>query len=129
MYSMKEASQLTGLSYDTIKFYCNKGLVPNVKRDSRNYRVFDQATIEWLKSLSCLKQCHFSIKEMSDYLNLCLKGETSLKERQAMLEDKKNHLLKEAQNLKEALAYIDQKQGYYQDVLDHKVAYHSNLKA
>ncbi|CYU53543.1 MerR family DNA-binding transcriptional regulator [Streptococcus suis] len=45
MYSMKEASQLTGLTYDTIKFYCNKGLVPNVKRDKNNYRVFDQATI------------------------------------------------------------------------------------
>ncbi|MFU7514536.1 MerR family DNA-binding transcriptional regulator [Clostridium sp. HCS.1] len=41
MYSMKETCAKTGLSYDTIKFYCNEGLISNVKRDKNNYRVFD----------------------------------------------------------------------------------------
>ena len=41
MYSMKEACVQTGMSYETLKFYCKEGLVPNVKRDSHNYRVFD----------------------------------------------------------------------------------------
>ena len=40
MYSMKEACSLTDMTYENLKFYCNEGLVPNVKRDSRNYRVF-----------------------------------------------------------------------------------------
>lgn len=30
---MKEASQITGYTYDMFKFYCNKGLVPNVKQE------------------------------------------------------------------------------------------------
>ena len=38
MYSMKEACALTGMTYENLKFYCKEGLVPNVKRDSRNYR-------------------------------------------------------------------------------------------
>ena len=40
MYSMKEACVQTDMSYETLKFYCKEGLVPNVKRDSHNYRVF-----------------------------------------------------------------------------------------
>ena len=41
MYTMKQACEKTGLSYETLKFYCNQGLVPNVKRDSQNRRIFD----------------------------------------------------------------------------------------
>ena len=40
MYTMKEACAKTGLSYETLKFYCNQGPVPNVKRDSQNRRIF-----------------------------------------------------------------------------------------
>lgn len=36
MYSMKEACELTDMTYENLKFYCNEGLVPNVKRDKRN---------------------------------------------------------------------------------------------
>ena len=46
MYSMKEACALTGMTYENLKFYCKEGLVPNVKRDSRNYRVFDDHDIK-----------------------------------------------------------------------------------
>ena len=39
MYTMKQACELTKLSYETLKFYCNEGLVPNVKRDKNNHRI------------------------------------------------------------------------------------------
>ena len=31
LYTMKETCNLTNLTYDTLKYYCNEGLVPNVK--------------------------------------------------------------------------------------------------
>ena len=64
LYSMKETCNQTNMSYDTLKFYCNEGLIPNVKRDKNNYRVFDEHDIAWIKSLSCLKMCGMSIIEM-----------------------------------------------------------------
>ena len=33
LYSMKETCNKTGLTYDALKFYCNEGLIPNVKRN------------------------------------------------------------------------------------------------
>ena len=54
-YSMKQACEKTGLTYDTLKFYCNEGLVPNVKRAANNYRIFDDDDLAWINSLSCLK--------------------------------------------------------------------------
>lgn len=37
------------------KFYCNEGLVPNVKRDANKRRVFDESDVKWIKDLTCLK--------------------------------------------------------------------------
>lgn len=127
MYSMKEACTLTDMTYENLKFYCNEGLVPNVKRDSRNYRVFDEYDIKWIQSLNCLKSCGMSIAEMKEYLALCMEGEGTIPERKVILAEKKETLLQSIAELQKAVAYIDWKQEFYDDVLSGKTAYYSNL--
>lgn len=127
MYSMKEACTLTNMTYENLKFYCNEGLVPNVKRDRRNYRVFDEHDIKWIQSLNCLKSCGMSIAAMKQYLALCMEGEGTIPERKVILAEKKETLLKSITELQKAVAYIDWKQRFYDDVLSGKTAYYSNL--
>lgn len=127
MYSMKEACAMTNMTYENLKFYCNEGLVPNVKRDHRNYRVFDEHDIKWIQSLNCLKNCGMSIAEMKEYLALCLEGERSIPERKVILAKKKEALLQSITQLQEAVAYIEWKQSFYDDVLSGKTEYYSNL--
>lgn len=85
-YSMKEVSKITGLSYDTLKYYSNEGLIPDVKRDRNNYRIFDEKNIGWIKSLSCLKKCGMSNKKIKVYMKLCKKGISSIPERKEILD-------------------------------------------
>lgn len=127
LYTMKEASQIVGLSYDTIKFYCNKGLVPNVQRDKNNYRVFDEKMVGWLDSLSCLKKCGMSITDMQQYLDYCLEGESSIPQRQAMLKEKRHILVAQLKQIEDSIAYIDSKQDFYNKVLAGEIPYVSNL--
>ena len=127
MYSMKEACTLTNMTYENLKFYCNEGLVPNVKRDRRNYRVFDEHDIKWIQSLNCLKSCGMIIAEMKQYLALCMEGEGTIPERKVILAEKKETLLQSITELQKAVAYIDWKQRFYDDVLSGKTAYYSNL--
>lgn len=127
MYTMKEACTLTNMTYENLKFYCNEGLVPNVKRDSRKYRVFDKHDIKWIQSLNCLKRCGMSIAEMKEYLALCMDGEGTIPERKMILAEKKETLLQSIAELQKSVAYIDWKQGFYDDVLSGKTAYYSNL--
>lgn len=123
VFSLKEACTKMKLTYDTIKYYCNEGLAPNVKRDKNNYRIFDDRDIAWINSLSCLKNCGMSIVEMKEYLQLCLEGKSSMPARQKILDVKKQNLIKELN----AIQKSDWKQGFYQDVLDGRTEYYSNL--
>lgn len=127
MYTMKEACEKTGLAYETLKFYCNQGLVPNVKRGSQNRRIFDDRDIAWINSLGCLKNCNMGIAEMKEYLALCLQGESSIPERKVILDAKRKTLEAERKRIEDAIAYIDWKQGFYDDVQSGKIKYFSNL--
>ncbi|MBS5521422.1 MAG: MerR family transcriptional regulator [Clostridiales bacterium] len=127
MYTMKQACQQVGMTYETLKFYCNEGLIPNVKRDKNNYRIFDDRNIQWIKNLSCLKKCGMSIEDMKRYLSLCLEGPDSIPERRLMLDKQRNYLIGKIKELNEYVDYIDWKQQLYSDMQAGKIAYHSNL--
>ena len=127
MYTMKDVCRETGMTYEALKFYCNEGLVPNVKRDANNHRVFDDRDVAWIKSLTCLKNCGMSIQEMKVYIDLCLKGESSIPERKQILAQKRKDILKRMSELQASIDYIDWKQGFYDDVLSGKIEYYSNL--
>lgn len=127
LYSMKQTCEKTNLTYNTLKFYCNEGLIPNVKRDKNNYRVFDDRDIAWINSLSCLKSCGMSIIEMKKYLDLCLKGESTIPKRKEILDIKLNELNHKIQEIQDSINYINWKHKFYDDVLSGKTKYYSNL--
>ena len=127
MYTMMQTCKETNLTYQTLKFYCNEGLVPNVKRDKNNRRIFAEHDVAWIKSLSCLKNCGMSIKDMKKYLNLCLQGTSTIHERKQILNQKRKELLEQIKNLESSIQYIDHKQQFYDDVLSGKKPYVSNL--
>ena len=127
LYTMMQVCKETGMTYQALKFYCNEGLVPNVKRDKNNRRVFDERDIAWISSLTCLKKCGMSIQEMKDYLALCLQGKSTIPQRKKMLAQKQEGLRETMRELQESIAYIDWKQNFYDEVLTGKRPYESNL--
>ena len=127
MFTPKGVCEEVGISYETLKFYCKEGLVPNVKRDKNNYRIFDEKNIAWLKGSQCLKKCGMSIKDMKLYMNYCMEGPSTIPERKEMLNKLNESLVKKINDLNECIDFIENKQTFYDDVLDGKIKYISNL--
>lgn len=127
MYTMKEVCNKIGMTYETLRYYCNQKLVPNVKRNENNYRIFDEKDIAWLEGLQCLRKAGMSLNDMKIYMAHCIIGKASIPERQIMLEKTKNDLLEKMHELTETLDYLDAKQKFYNDILDGKIEYTSNL--
>ena len=127
MYTMMQICKEADMTYQTLKYYCNEGLIPHVKRDKNNRRVFDERDLKWIKDLVCLKKCGMSIQEMKEYLDLCLQGESTIMARKEMLTKKRTALLASIEELKGCVDYIDWKQNFYDEVLTGKRPYVSNL--
>ena len=118
MYTMKQVCEETGMTYETLKFYCNVGLIPNVKRDKNNRRIFDEDNLKWIKGLRCLKSCNMSLAEMKTFLELCIAGNETIPVRKVMLAKKQDELRKKIADIEEAIAYIDWKQNFYNELID-----------
>lgn len=127
IYTMMQVCRELNMTYETLKFYCNEGLVPNVKRDKNNRRIFDERDVQWLKNLVCLKKCGMSIDEMKTYLDLCLQGESTIPQRKAILAEKQEKLYTSIKELQANIDFIDRKQSFYDDVLAGRRPYVSNL--
>lgn len=127
MYSMKDTCLKVGLSYQTLKFYCNSGLIPNVKRDENNYRVFDDRDVDWITNLLCLKRCGMSLEDIKTYVDLIVIGQPTVQQRKQMLQKTREDLLKQIELLESNVEYIDKKQQFYDDVLSGKIEYMTNI--
>ena len=127
MYTMMQVCREVDMTYQTLKYYCNEGLIPNVKRDGNNRRIFDEKDVKWIKDLTCLKKCGLNIQEMKEYLELCLQGESTILRRKQMLTEKRKALKSSIQELEDSVAYIDWKQNFYDEVLSGARPYVSNL--
>lgn len=127
IYTMMQVCKEADMTYQTLKFYCNEGLIPNVRRDKNNRRIFDERNLKWIKDLVCLKKCGMSIQEMKAYLNLCLEGPSTIPQRKDMLAKKQEALRASIRELEDSISYIDWKQNFYDEVLSGKRPYVSNL--
>ena len=127
LYTMMQVCKETHMTYQALKFYCNEGLVPNVKRDRNNRRVFDERDIAWISSLTCLKKCGMSIQEMKEYLSLCQQGKSTIPQRKEMLARKQAALREQILELNQSIAYIDWKQNFYDEILSGARPYESNV--
>lgn len=116
-----------GMTYEGLKYYCNQGLVPNMKRDAGNRRMFDERDIAWIECLIWLRKCGMGIDDMKRYLALCLEGSESIPQRQAMLQAQREQLYDRLLELKDSLNYIEEKEQFYADVLAGRRPYESNL--
>lgn len=101
--------------------------MPNLRRDERNRRIFDNRNIAWINSLNCLRACGMGIDEMRKYMELCLEGETTVPERQRILAEKRRILMQRMEEIQHSIDYIDAKQTFYGDVLSGRTRYFSNL--
>ena len=114
---MKQACEMTGLGYETLKFYCNEGLVPDVGRDANNRRIFDDGNIFWIKSIICMRNCGMGIEAMRRYLSLDVSTHEGLTERKAMLEVQRRELEEKIAAMQASIEYIDRKNEFYDDLL------------
>ena len=112
-YTIKEMSELTGLPASTLRYYDKKGLLPNLRRDHNNVRIFTDDDYRQLRFIECLKRSGLSIKDIHNFITLTKHGDTALNERLEIFTRRRDILRKELADLQEVLNLIEYKCWYY----------------
>ncbi|MDF2596316.1 MAG: MerR family transcriptional regulator [Clostridia bacterium] len=113
MYTINEVAKICDISVYTIRFYDKEGLLPFVTRNNTGNRQFSEADLEVIKVICCLKNTGMQVKEIKQYIDLCMQGkDTAPARRQIMLEHRKS-IRKQVDDLKKNLNIVDLKIAFY----------------
>ena len=107
--TVKEASEFTGLTAHTLRYYERVGLIEPVARNAGGHRRYAQTDLEHLMFLHCLRDSGMSIQGMQQYATLASQGRVTLAARLELLESHKHEVLARMHELEEKLAIIDAK--------------------
>lgn len=113
MYTIKEVSEMMGISIFTLRYYDNEGLFPMLhKRNKRRY--FSVNDLQLLSILQCLREIGMSIADMRHYASLVNGGDPSGELRLQIIEEHQIKAQEELKRMKERIKTLDKKQKYYQ---------------
>lgn len=107
--TVKEASELIGLTSHTLRYYERIGLIEPVTRNAGGHRRYAQTDLEHLKFLHCLRDSGMSIQGMQQYAALASGGHATLEARLGLLESHKREVQARIRELEDKLAIISAK--------------------
>ena len=117
MYTIKEVAKKMNISEHTIRFWAKSGFFPFVKRDENNIRLFSDDDLNWVKMVKCLRSVGTENKAIKRYIDLCIKGDSTIKERYGIIQTTKEQALKQLEEVKKQLELLEYKEKFYQNLI------------
>lgn len=128
MLTVKEVAKKFNISEHTIRYYSDENLIPNLKRDKNNNRIFDEEALNWIQGIICLRNCGMSIKSIKEYVELCLVGDSTVKERKNIILEQKKLIDEEIKKLNQSSIFLNHKLEVYNKVLSNQIKDPTNPK-
>ena len=107
--TIKEASQVTGVSADTLRYYERIGLIPPVPRNESGIRNYDEASIGWINFIKCMRGAGLPIEALIEYVALCKEGDKTEASRKAILIEQRDILQQRIDSLQKTLVKLNYK--------------------
>ncbi|AJY77014.1 MerR family transcriptional regulator [Paenibacillus beijingensis] len=117
-YTIQQTAECTGLSVHTLRYYEKIGLLTDVNRDGNGYRLYTEADLGWIDFLIRLRATGMPIHEMKTFSDLRSRGESTVSERRALLEEHQKLSLERMRELQENLKKIAEKIDIYKEMED-----------
>ena len=111
--TISAAAEASGLSVDTLRYYEKEGLtLHRPDRSSSGQRRYTQQNVQWLGTLVMLRKTGMPIRDIKKFVDL-YRTDGSEADRLAILEEHRQHVLDELDEVQTHLAAINRKIDYY----------------
>lgn len=114
-YKISEVSNITDLSIPTLRYYEELGLL-HPRRSENNYRIFTEEDLTWIQFIQRAKKTGMQLAKIIEYSKLREKGEETILQRIAILEEQELLLELEKRNLQEHIDFLHEKKAHYASI-------------
>lgn len=107
--NISKASEVAGVSADTLRYYEKIGLIPAVDRDRNGNRNYKEEDFKWIEFAKRMRTAGLSINVLSEYLHLFKEGDSTIEERYTLLQEQRSELQERIGQMQKTLDRLDQK--------------------
>lgn len=111
MYTVKQTSEITGISGYTLRFYDKEGLFPHLNRDGQNRRLFSDEDLHNIETIQELREMGFSLAQIRSYLTA--EEEGGMKRRRELLAEQMDRIRSELAAITRRMKKLQQAAEYY----------------
>ena len=113
LYTIGDAAVALGMPASTIRFYDKNGLIPHMSRSENGIRVFNEDDLEWMRFIERLKVSGMPIREIREYIDLTLRGDSTIEERRRIVYERKAAIEEQLRELELAHEFLVYKCWFY----------------
>lgn len=117
MYTIKEVAKKMDISEHTLRFWAKSGFFPFIKRNKNNIRLFSDNDLDWVRIVKCLRAVGTENKAIKRYINLCIKGDSTIPERYEIIQATKLKAEQQMLELQQQMDLLNYKEKYYQNLI------------
>lgn len=110
---VREASERTGLSAHTLRYYERAGLIGPVRREASGKRTYSETDLLWLAFLRRLRATRMSVAQMRQFATLRAAGDATTGDRRLLLEEHAEFIRGQIASLAENLEILERKIGHF----------------
>lgn len=121
MYTIKEAVKKASVSEHTLRFWAKSGFFPFLTRDENNIRRFSENDMQWIRIVKCLRSVGTQNKDIKRYIDLCVEGDSTIRERYEIILNTKAKALKQLDELKKQIDVLNYKEDFYKNLMNGKM--------
>ena len=115
--TIEEASERTGVSAHTLRYYERIGLLGPVRRTVSGHRRYRDDDLAWVRFLTMLRRTGMAIRDTQRFVELTRAGDHTIAERVAVLTAHREQLVARLTELGQHLDAIDLKIDIYEGIL------------
>jgi DNA-binding transcriptional MerR regulator len=112
-FTIQQVAQKTGLSIHTLRYYEKVGLLAPIQRASNGHRQYSAEDITWLEFLVRLRETGMSIQKVLAFADLVRQRPNEVGERLLLLEEHRERVKKNLEQLTHHLQVIEMKIEHY----------------
>ena len=113
-YTIGEMAKKMGVAPSTLRYYDKEGLLPFVERSGGGIRMFKDEDAEWLSIIECLKKTGMPIKEIKQFIDWCIEGDSTIDKRLELIDRRRELVHEQMKQLENTLDTLDYKHWYYE---------------
>ncbi len=117
MYTIKEVAKKMDISEHTLRFWAKSGFFPFIKRNKNNIRLFSDNDLDWVRIVKCLRAVGTENKAIKRYIDLCIKGDSTISERYEIIQATKLKAEQQMLELQQQMDLLNYKEKYYQNLI------------